>query len=191
MYGTLGYIAEKLNEGKVVWGIGASILLNYYELVDKPNDIDILVDLHYIEKADMILSCIGDKKNWEKTNEYSTRYFYEYVVNGIDVDVISGMRIRHVSGIFEYKFDQSSISEVKMLNGQVIPLTSLEDWYVLYQVIPNREKKAAMLEEYLLANGVKNPALLERALEGDLPEQVSNRVIKILNHSNPERGNRK
>jgi hypothetical protein len=39
-----------------VWGVGASILLNYYGLIDKPNDIDILVDLKDIEKADIILN---------------------------------------------------------------------------------------------------------------------------------------
>ena len=43
--------------------------------------------------------------------------------------------------LFKYTFDQSSISEIKIINGVNIPLTSLEDWYVIYQLIPNREIK--------------------------------------------------
>ena len=79
MFDTLSYIGKKLNEEKIVWGVGASILLNHHRLIDKPNDIDILVDLKDIEKADKTLKSIGEKKVWEKTDTYSTQYFYEYV----------------------------------------------------------------------------------------------------------------
>ncbi|MGV8984445.1 hypothetical protein [Clostridium sp.] len=77
-------------------------------------------------------------------------------------------------------FDQSSISEIKIINGVNIPLTSLEDWYVIYQLIPKREIKVAMIENYLLLNGVKMPTLLERALRGDLPKKVRDKIEGIL-----------
>ena len=53
VFDTLSYIGERLNEERIMWGVGASILLNHYGLVDKPNDIDILVDLKDIEKTDI------------------------------------------------------------------------------------------------------------------------------------------
>ena len=164
MFNTLSYIGKKLNEERIVWAVGASILLNHYGLIDKPNDIDILVDLKDIEKADKVLKNIGEKIVWEKTETYSTKHFYEYVVNGFDVDVMAGLSINYDNGTFKYIFDQSSISEITIINGVNIPLTSLEDWYVIYQLIPNREVKVSVIENYLSSNGIKKPALLERAL---------------------------
>ena len=62
MFDTLSYIGEKLNNARVEWGVGASILLNHHGMIDKPNDIDILVGLKDIKKADTILKSIGEKK---------------------------------------------------------------------------------------------------------------------------------
>ncbi|MCW6074588.1 hypothetical protein LAV44_04540 [Clostridium sporogenes] len=66
--------------------------------------------------------------------------------------------------IILYNFDYNSISEFKTINGVNISFTSLEDWCVIYQLIPNREGKVKVIESYLLLNGIKNPFLLERAL---------------------------
>lgn len=180
IFNNLSYIAEKLNSINIVWGVGASILLNHFGLIDKPNDIDILVDIKDIGKADEILKGIGEKKIWEKTDAYSTRYFYEYTVNECEIDVMSGLRINHSNGVFEYVFDSKSILEIKKVNGVSIPLTALEDWYVLYQLIPNREAKVKIIESYLLSNGIKKPVLLERSLKGNLPMKVKHRIEKIL-----------
>jgi len=190
MFDTLSYIGKKLNEESIVWGIGASILLNNYGLIDKPNDIDILVDIKNIEKLDLILREIGEKKTREKTDTYSTTYFYEYVVDGFDVDVMAGLKINHADGIYKYDFDKNSITDIKKINEVNIPLTSLEDWYVIYQLIPNREKKVNMIEKYLLTNGVENPAFLEKALRKELPKLVRDKIEGILKlYANiPERG---
>lgn len=180
MFNTLSYIGEKLNNSNIVWGVGASILLNQFGLIDKPNDIDILIDIKDIEKANEVLKSIGEKKKWEKTATYSTKYFYEYIIDGIDVDVMSGLAVNHNSGVFEYIFDNNSISEFKIINGVSIPFTSLEDWYVIYQLIPNRESKVKMIERYLLSNGIKNYFLLERALKCNLPAEVREKIKSMV-----------
>lgn len=180
MFNTLSYIGKKLNEANVVWGVGASLLLNQFGLIDKPNDIDIFVDIKDIDKVDGILKSIGDKKLWEKAATYSTKYFYEYVINGVEVDVMAGFRINHNSGVFEYVFDNSSISETREINGVNIPFTSLEDWYVIYQLIPSREAKVNMIEKYIISNGIKRYDLLERMLEGNLPIEVREKVKNML-----------
>lgn len=181
MFNILSYIGEKLNEADIAWAVGASMLLNQFGFIDKPNDIDIFIDIKDIERADKILKDIGEKKKWEKTTAYSTKYFYEYVIGGIDVDVMAGFAVKHSSGVFEYIFDHDSISENKAINGVAIPFTSLEDWYVIYQLIPNRQPKVEMIEKYLLSNGIKNPMLLKRDLEGCLPEEVRRKIENILN----------
>lgn len=180
LFNTLSYIGEKLNNSNIVWGVGASILLNQFGLIDKPNDIDIFIDIMDIEKADKILKSIGEKKMWKKTTIYSTKYFYEYIVEGIDVDVMGGFAVNYNNGVFKYTFDNNSISEYKVINGVNIPFTSLEDWYVIYQLIPKREPKVKMIEKYLLSNGIKNPFLLERALEGNLPAEVRKKIESLL-----------
>ena len=42
MLKTLSYIGKKLNDGGITWGVGASILLNKFGFIDKPNDMMIL-----------------------------------------------------------------------------------------------------------------------------------------------------
>lgn len=180
MFNTLSYIGQKLNDSNIAWAVGASILLNQFGLIEKPNDIDIFVDIKDIERADEILKSIGNKKQWEKTATYSTKYFYEYIIDGIDVDVMAGFAVNHNSGVFEYTFDHNSISEFKIINGVSIPFTSLEDWYVIYQLIPNRELKVKMIEKYLLSKGIRKPMLLKRALEGCLPVEVRRKIESVL-----------
>lgn len=107
-----------------------------------------------------ISNSIGTKKEFEKSSTYSTKFFYEYTIDNIDIDVMSGFAINHSDGIFEYIFDSKSISNFKTINGIKIPFTSLEDWYVIYQLIPNREYKVEMIEKYLLSNKINHPELL-------------------------------
>jgi len=180
---TLSFIGEKLNKSNIIWGVGASILLNQFGLIEKPNDIDIFIDVKDIKKADEILKSIGKKKKREKTSIYLTEYFYEYLINEVDIDVMAGFAVNHISGVFKYTFDNDSISEFKTINGVNIPFTSLEDWYVIYQLIPNREIKVNMIEKYLLVNGIKNPNLLERSLRGNLPIEVTKRIKTLLNNN--------
>jgi len=180
MLDTLVYIAEKLNQAGIVWGVGASMLLNMHGIADKPNDIDILVDIKDIDKADQILSGIGEKKPGEKHGRYSTKYFYEYVINGFDIDVMSGLQINHIGGVFSYAFDYESIADIRNVNGVGIPLTSLEDWFVIYQLIPGRAAKVEMIENYLIANGVAKPEYLLKALEDNLPVEIKDKIEKML-----------
>lgn len=180
MFNTLSYIGKKLNEVNIVWGVGASLLLNYYGLVDQPNDIDILVHTKDIEKVDALLQSIGQKKIRDRDTTYSTKYFYEYIVNGVDIDVMAGLTINHSEGSYEYVFDTLSVCEKYEVNHITIPLTTLEDWFVLYQLIPNREEKVRRIQDYLMSNGIKNPFLLNRALDGNLPTQIRSKITQIL-----------
>ena len=180
MFETLTYIGEKFNHSNIVWAVGASLMLNQFGLIKDPNDIDILVAIEDINKADDILKNIGEKKEPKKVSTYSTKYFYKYLVNKINIDVMAGFAINHTKGLYGYVFDNDSISTIKRINKVDIPFTSLEDWYVIYQLIPNRESKVDLIEKYLLANGIKNPELLKRALRGNLTLEVRGKVEKML-----------
>ena len=180
---TLKYIADKLNKENILWAVGASVLLNSYGLVECPNDIDIIVDIKDIKKVDELLKGLGTKKSREGMETYATRYFYEYVINDVDIDVMAGFIINFPGGRFEYIFDEKSITDVRSINGVDIPYTSLEDWYVIYQLIPNREARVEIIEKYLICNGIRNMDILCRVLTDNLPSEVRNRVQKMIIHS--------
>lgn len=61
-----------------------------------------------------------------------------------------------------------------------IPLTSLEDWYVIYQLIPNRSAKVSLIEGYLRSNGIKRADLLRRMLAQKLPPEVKENIAGML-----------
>ncbi|WP_246552210.1 nucleotidyltransferase family protein [Vallitalea pronyensis] len=180
MFNTLSYIGEKLNHEGVVWGVGASVLLHYHGLVEQPKDIDILVATNDIKKVDNLFKNIGIKSKPYKTTTYATEFFYEYIIKGFDVDVMAGLRIKCQDGVFSYGFDASSITDNIEINGITIPLTSLEDWYVIYQLIPNRQSKVMMIENHLLVHGIQNPTLLERLLRGYLPKEVREKIQWLM-----------
>lgn len=180
LYHAIARIAGALNAVQARWAIGGSVLLAHHGLVDQPNDLDILVDPADISPVDRVLKGLGEKKRWEKDAVYATEHFYEYCIAGTDVDIISGFRINTASGQYHYRFDEHSIVETVVIEGQAVYLSSLEDWYVLYQLIPGREAKVGLIESHLLKTGVMNRNLLQRALQKNVPEEVNTRTLALL-----------
>lgn len=180
MFNTLSLIGRELNDNNISWGVGASILLNQYKLADTPNDIDIVVDIKDVDRLDEILQKLGNKKLRDKSMTYSTKFFYEYVINSIDIDVMAGLAINHEVGTYHYEFDKLSVCRYVKINGVNIPLMSLVDWYIIYQLIPGREAKVRKIEEYLIQNGISELFLLERALKREIPLNVQERTMGLI-----------
>lgn len=177
---TLCYIGRKLNDHHIRWAVGASVMLHQLGLIEHPQDVDIHVATEDIDKADEIFQSIGQKQPKKKTKQYSTQFFYQYKVNGVDIDVMAGLAINCADGIFQHVFDQQSISQVISKRGVKIPFAALEDWFVLYLLLPKREVKVEMIENYLQLYGLQHPFLLERALRGYIPKEARERVIRLL-----------
>ena len=180
MLNTLGYIAGKLNATNLVWAVGGSILLEHYGLVRKPNDIDILTDLNSFAQAAAILKSIGEEKPPTETRTFATRHYHKFVVNGIAVDLLSDLVINHQNGQFHFIFDSASVSGAMRAGGAEVPLASLEDWYVIYQLIPGRQAKAELIRCHLMSNGVKRADLLSRMVNADLPPEVKENITHCL-----------
>ena len=180
MINTLSLIGEKLNQANILWAVGGSLMLSQYGLEPNPGDIDILVAIQDAEKADIILEALGKKKQNESAGVYESKFFYQYRISGVDVDVMAGFAIRHSEGIFQYPFDQKSVTEIKLINDIPIPFSSLEDWFVLYEIMPARESKADAISAYLRRFGLHHRELLLRALEGNLPKEVQYSINNLL-----------
>lgn len=177
---TLSHIAKHINENNISWCIGASLLLNFHGLVDNPQDMDIIVDKFQAEQLTSLLSSLGKVGPKGSLYPYATEHFYQYIVEGLSVDIMGGFKILHEKGIYKFILDSQTIVGYKDINNVSIPLSSLEDWFVLYQLMPNREPKVALIEDYLKSKGVTHRKLLERALIQPLPEEVEARIIKLL-----------
>jgi hypothetical protein len=180
LFDTLVVIARALNQADVHWGVGASVLLYYHGLVDTPHDIDIMTSE---ADADMVASILGGLGNEVLGDPgrslYSTSRFLEYVVDETDVDVMAGFAIKHGSGTYVFPFDEQSVTMKKNVDGAMIPFTSLEDWYVLYQLIPGRETKVKLIEDRLRSGRV-DLSVLDRALARQLPPDVRTRIEGFL-----------
>ncbi|QTL97883.1 hypothetical protein GM661_07760 [Iocasia frigidifontis] len=186
MKNTLIKIAKELNKEQITWAIGASVLLNFYKLIDNPNDIDIIIEISDIEKANKVLKNIGHKKTCKESDSYSSKYFFEYEINKIDIDVMAGFVINYGSNKqYLYEFNKKSITDILNINNVEIPLTSLEDWYVLYSLMTKREDKVKLIEKYFRENGIRNFEILKKHMsKKDIPKEVKENITKLLKINN-------
>ncbi len=176
----LYFLSVKLNETNINWALGGSLLLYFNKILDNPRDIDILVNYEESKKVNDILCNYGECRNMNSKAPYETESFYNYKINNTEVDIIGSFKIAHERGIYSYILDEEAISQYISINDIQIPLSSIEDWYILYQLIPGREKKVSIIEEYFNENGVSNPKLIKRALDQPLPKSVIKKCLKLL-----------
>jgi hypothetical protein len=181
LFDTLVEMARALNQAGAHWGVGASVLLYYCGLVDTPHDIDIMTDETDADMVATILDRMGNETPGDPGRSlYSTSRFLEYAVDGTDVDVMAGLAIRHTDGTYVLPFEDRSVTMTRTENGVTIPLMSLEDWYVLYQLIPGREAKVKLIEDHMLSTGIADLSVLKRALARDLPPHVRARIERLV-----------
>ncbi|WP_214745926.1 MULTISPECIES: hypothetical protein [unclassified Exiguobacterium] len=163
-----------LQQERIHFGIGGSLLLAQHGLPVTPLDIDLVVALADAERAVLLLSEMGTVLEQDETSLYATEVFQEFIIEGIDIDLMSGLQIRHGEGVFVYPFAEQSIDSA----GR--PFMSLVDWYVIYQLIPGREQKVAMIE-HCLAKQEADRERLEQLRRLVLPKAIRNRIDQWLN----------
>jgi hypothetical protein len=180
LYPILSLVARDLNEQSITWGLGGSLMLVQHGIVDQANDIDLLLLESDAARSHAILQKKGASRRGEAKDPFRTIHFYQYDISEAKVEAISGLRISHKQGVYEHIFDAASISGHLLIDKARVPLTSLEDWFVLYQMIPFKEDKANLIEAHFEKYGITRPDLLRRALDGVLPDQVYERIEKLL-----------
>lgn len=177
----LGKIAKALNSSDILWGVGASLLLNQYGLGTDPGDIDIIVSVSDINKVDEIMSSLGQKQTVGTSDIYRTEYFFEYLVDGVHVDIMAGFKVNLSNSVFEYKFDKSSVPNKFWFGSVSVPFSTLEEWYVLYQVIPGKDYKADIIADYFYKNGIQYPSLLKKMADNPtLPSNIKENISRLV-----------
>ena len=180
-------IAKALNEAHIVWAVGGSILLDYHNLSEEaPHDIDLIVHVKDINKCVAVLNELGEKQRYEKSESYSTPYFFEYLIEEVEVDLMALLTINTSNGPFRYHFDATYVADTWIQDDIPIPLTSLEDWYILYGLMGNRKNKVIRIAEHIRTKDQVHINLVKALKQqGIMPEAIM-RGISQLQHTEIE-----
>lgn len=136
----LSQIGEELNDKNITWAIGASLLLYFKGIVSEFQDIDLMVTEEEIDIVKEILLSFGKLQTPNPNADYKTKYFLEFQVDGVDIDVMAGFVIVNKDKEHHFPLKKEQIKDFTEINGVRIPLQSLEEWRTYYQLMGRDEK---------------------------------------------------
>ncbi len=142
-------IASLLNKNGIKWAVGASMLLYFHNIVSEFDDIDLMVEEKDGEKAKELLLTIGKLMPPNPNVLYKTHHFYEFKIDGVDVDMMIGFVIAYEGKDIDCSFYENQIEGRVKLDDQDIPLHSLSLWEKYYSMM-GRTNKVKMIEDYFL-----------------------------------------
>lgn len=141
-------IAHEFNKKGITWCLGASMLLYFKKIVDEFNDIDLMITNEEVDSVREILLQMGTIQPPNPNAKYKTKTFMEFVVEGIDIDVMAGFSIVKEDEVIDCSLKEEQIVEVMNLDGEKIPLQSVDLWKEYYRLM-GRKKKVDLIENVL------------------------------------------
>lgn len=168
----LGRIAALLSQYSVLWAVGGATMLRLRGVIPKSKHITILVSAQDAPTVHTVFTQIGQAHTRELSPNYASRFFCRYTIEGEEMQVISGMMLHYKGFLFTYPFDRNAITRMCPVDDVFVPLTAIEDWYVLYQMMPGREQSIDAIEHYFAENGLVNPERFEVMRRNALPPAV-------------------
>lgn len=141
-------IAGELNRAHITWALGASMLLYFKGVTDTFHDIDLMVKTEDAEAARDILLGMGTLMPPNPEAKYRTKLFLEFVIEGVDVDVMAGFAIAQGDTVHDCSLRETDIAEMHDLDGEAVPLQSIARWREYYQWM-GRTEKVRMIDAFL------------------------------------------
>lgn len=136
----LAQIANRLNAAEIQWALGASAMLYLNGVADRFDDLDIMVQTDQALRAKDILKSMGAMKTANPAVQYGTKYFFEFVIGGVDVDLMGGFTIREGEIEHDCSLKSSQIAETREICGEKAPLQALSVWREYYEWMGRRAK---------------------------------------------------
>ena len=173
-----------LNAAGVTWAVGASAMLYLESVVTTFNDIDLIIAEDDLPAAQAAMLSTGavPLPPAPPVSAYRSVFFSEYQLDGVDFDLLCDFTIRRKDAVYRYPFGRERVAEWVDVQGERAPLCPLEDWYVLYLLMPGRQKRATLIGHHLHANPREHSRLwLNRWLGTRLPGDVRERVMALYN----------
>lgn len=141
----LSNIAGVLNSNDIIWAIGGSMLLYFKNKTDAFCDIDIMVLEKDAEKLKTLLLPLGVLAPANPNKQYKTKYFFEFTIDHVEVDVMAGFVIVCDKKEYDCSLKPEQIAEYISVNGESIPLQSLDNWRRYYELM-GRTSKMKMID---------------------------------------------
>lgn len=176
----LAKVATLLSKDEITWALGGSMLLYCNGITDTVDSIELVVVSEHFKKVDSILSKLGQKLPRVPSSFYATRFFNEYVIDGVEFYVMSGLMLHFKGFLYRYHFDKSNIVSMLPVGDVFIPCTALEDWYVLYQMMPWRQDRVEALELYFASVGPRCPERFQVMRRQPLPPAVLTSILRFI-----------
>lgn len=136
----LSDIAEQLNQNGITWALGGSAMLYFHHVVSDFHDLDILTDCRDALKVRKILRDMGTLHDSSNGKQYRTEYFFEFTVSGVEIDIIAGFAIIKDGIAYDCSLNAEDITDKVTVNGQKIPLHSVQVWRRYYELMDRQEK---------------------------------------------------
>lgn len=143
----LSHIAKELNQKNVTWAVGASMLLYFKGIISEFHDIDIMVAEEDVEIVKKVLLSFGSIQAPNPNIKYKTKYFLEFIVDGIDIDVMAGFIILNKGNEYYFPLKKENINDYTEVNEVKIPLQSVEEWRNYYELM-GRDEKIKLIDVY-------------------------------------------
>lgn len=144
----LSKVAILINDNKITWAIGGSVLLYFKGFVDNFNDIDMMVIEDDVDRLKEMLLSLGKLINHTSNPKYRTRHFYKFNIDGVEIDIIAGFTIINNNQTYYFPLLTKDISEYVEVNGSKIPLHSIHKWRLYYELM-GRSEKAKIIDNKL------------------------------------------
>lgn len=141
-------IASKFNKEGIAWAVGGSLLLYFYDILEEPKDIDIVIAPEDKEAVFQILKSNGEELATKEVSNYKTGVFGKFNVDGIEVDIIGDFYIKVSNGYYLHPFSSKDLKIVEK-NNQKIYLDSLENWLSTYEAMGDPKKRVELIKQFL------------------------------------------
>ena len=183
----LAKLVSALDDAGVTFAVGASAMLFLRGAVDSFNDIDLTAALPDAERAAAVLGGLGEALPPDAQPHYKTRFFREYVIDGVEADLIAGMVIVSDGVAHDCPLCPEDITRTVTACGVKVPLHALACWRRYYALM-GRQAKAERIDDALedrLCAGTplyREDGLLLAGAEGRLFLRVGKLDYEIGSH---------
>ena len=141
-------IASKFNTEGITWGVGGSLLLYFYDILEEPKDIDIMIKPEDKIIVFKILKSIGEELETKEVSHYKTGVFRKFNVDGIEVDIIGDFYIKVSDGYYLHPFSSVNLERIE-INDKKIYLDSLGNWLKTYEAMGDPKKRVELIKQFL------------------------------------------
>ncbi|MEA1974148.1 MAG: hypothetical protein U9N10_01175 [Bacillota bacterium] len=148
MLDVLEKIAKEFNKNNVKWAVGASLLLYFYNIVEKPNDIDLIIDSKDEDIVCEIMNKLGNEQSVESVRKYKTGVFHKFYIKEIEVDIIGDFNILVNDKYYLHPFPNSTGKSI-LINETKIYLDSLSNWLDTYIAMGDPKNRVKLIKKFL------------------------------------------